>query len=228
MRVLFVEDEPALSGAALPVLRSGGFAVDLTETLADATSAEAVFPYDAVLLDRHLPDGDGLTLLRSLRARRRHMPVIVMSAVRTGLCDRIDGLERGADDYLAKPLDAGELVARLRAVLRRPGRIEAEELRLGNLAYGTAHRQVRVAGSPLALARRETDVLECLIRAAGRVVNRAQIGETIYGFNEEVSVNAIDVSMHRLRAALKGAGATVAIETMRGLGYVLREARLDA
>ena len=228
MRVLFVEDEPALSDAALPVLRAGGFAVDLTETLADAASAEAVFPYDAILLDRHLPDGDGLTLLRDLRSRRRQMPVIVMSAVRAGLADRIDGLDRGADDYLAKPCVPGELLARLRAVLRRPGRLEDEALTLGDLTYEVAHRQARVGGVPLPLARRETDVLECLIRAAGRVVGRAALGESIYGFNEEVSVNAIDVSMHRLRAALKGAGAGVHVETIRGLGYVLKASRHDA
>lgn len=222
MRILFVEDEAALSDAAVPVLTAGGFAVDLVDTLADAVAAEAVFPYDAILLDRHLPDGDGLTLLRELRTRRRHMPVIVMSAVRAELADRIDGLDRGADDYLAKPLAADELLARLRAVLRRPGRMEAEEILLGNLTYDTAHRQARVGGAPVPLARRETDVLECLIRAAGRVVSRARLGESIYGFNEEVSINAIDVSMHRLRSILKAADAAVRVETVRGLGYILR------
>lgn len=228
MRVLFVEDEPALAAAAVPALTAGGFTVDLVDTLADAVSAEATFPYDAVLLDRHLPDGDGITLLRSMRARRRHMPVIVMSAVRADLADRIEGLNRGADDYIAKPLMPSELLARLRAVLRRPGEIEAESMRLGNLDYETVHRQASVAGAPVPLARRETDVLECLFRSAGRVVSRARLGESIYGFNEDVSVNAIDVSMHRLRTLLKAAGATARIETVRGLGYILKEERAHA
>ena len=228
MRVLFVEDEARLSASAVAVLSAGGFAVDLVENLADAISAEAVFAYDAILLDRHLPDGDGLTLLRGLRARRSSTPVIVMSAVRSALTDRIEGLDRGADDYLVKPLDPTELLARLRAVLRRPSRIEANEIVVGNLAFDLSRRQGRVDGLPLVIPRRETDVLECLVRSAGRVVCRAQLGESIYGFNENVSVNAIDVAMHRLRATLKAAGSTAAVETVRGIGYILRCERVHA
>ncbi|WP_026352675.1 response regulator transcription factor [Yoonia vestfoldensis] len=224
MRILFVEDESALSDAAVPVLVAGGFTVDVVDTLADAMSAESVFPYDAVLLDRHLPDGDGLHLLRDLRKRKRHMPVIVMSAVRADLADRIHGLEGGADDYMVKPLVPTELYARLKAVLRRPGQLEDAELHLGGLSYDTVCRQVRIDGEAVSLARRETDVLECLVRAAGRVVSRGYLEEAIYGFNEDVSNNAIDVSMHRLRCILKSRSARVQIETVRGLGYILREA----
>lgn len=228
MRLLVVEDEAALAEHAVSSLSVGGFAVDLVGTLADAISAEATFPYDAVVLDRHLPDGDGLALLQSLRRRRKGTPVIVVSAVRHALADRIEGLDRGADDYLAKPLDPEELVARVRAVLRRPAQIEADEVAVGDLAFDLARRQGRVGGRPLSIARRETDVLECLVRSAGRVVSRSQLEEAIYGFNEEVSVNAIDVAMHRLRRALEASGSTVTVATVRGLGYILKEERAHA
>ena len=222
MRVLFVEDEPALTQAAVPVLRAGGFTVDEVVTLSEAYAAHETCAYDAILLDRHLPDGDGISLLKDLRRARNATPIILMSAAMSRPRDRIDGLEFGADDYLSKPMDLAELVARLKSVLRRPALIEHEVIEIGNLKFDTTERQAYVDDRHIAVARREIDFLECLIRARGRVVGRERIEESMYGFDDDVSVNAIDVSMHRLRKLLKNAGATARIETVRGIGYALR------
>ena len=223
MKILFVEDEAALAEVATPALRADGFTVDEVASLSEARAARRICAYDAILLDRHLPDGDGLTLVRSLRAARDHTPVIVMSAARAAPEDRIDGLESGADDYMSKPMVMGELVARLKSVLRRPKALSREVIRVGNLEYALAERQATVAGERVGMPRRETDFLECLMRAQGRVVSRARLEESIYGFDDEVSVNAIDVSIHRLRRLLARAGSTAAIETVRGIGYLVRE-----
>lgn len=221
MKVLFVEDEPALIRSAVPFLKSNGFSVDVVSTIEDAASAFATYTYDAILLDRHLPDGDGLSFLSGLRGERRMLPVIMMSAELASVAHRVEGLLEGADDYLGKPMDLDELLARLRAVLRRPPDLEKAEVIVGNLSFNLASRQALVDGRPLPMARRELGLLERLVRSVNRVVTRALIEEDLYGFDDDVTVNAIDVAMHRLRANLKAADATAVIHTVRGIGYIL-------
>jgi len=219
MRVLLVEDHPPLAEAVGDALRRAGFTVDHAACARDATDMAAVAEYALVLLDLGLPDGDGTTLLPRLRDGGR-VPVIVLTA-RDQLADRLAGLDGGADDYVVKPVEMPELVARCRAVLRRPGDRSGTVLRLGPLELDTAARAVSVEGRPVPLARREVTVLEHLMRASGRVATRGALEEAVYGFDDEVGPNAIEASVSRLRRALAAAGCPTPVVTVRGLGWML-------
>jgi len=221
MRILLVEDEAELAAALASALARHDAVVDHAPSLAAATSAVASRVHDAILLDRRLPDGDGLALLPLLRAREIDVPVIVLTA-RAGLEDRVSGLDHGADDYLAKPFAVEEVMARLRAVLRRPGRVVTEAVRIGRLAFDPQHREASIDGAPLLLPRRELLVLEALLQRMGRTVLRSALEEAVYGFDEAVQPNALDTHVSRLRGKLAAAG--LEIHGIRGVGYLLREA----
>ena len=222
MRVLLVEDHPPLAEAVCDALRRAGFAVDHAGTAADARDMAALADYGLILLDLGLPDGDGTTLLPVLRGGGR-VPVIVLTA-RDQLADRIAGLDGGADDYVVKPVEMPELVARCRAILRRPGDRSGSTLTLGPLALDTLARSVSLHDAPLILGRRETGVLEQLMRAAGRVVSRQMLEESIYGFDDEVGPNALEAAVSRLRRALEAADCPVPVVTIRGVGWMLPRA----
>ncbi|WP_349359290.1 response regulator transcription factor [Stappia sp.] len=219
MRVLLVEDHRPLAEAVGDALRRAGLTVDHASTAREARDMAAVAPYTLAILDLGLPDDDGLTLLPTLRDGGR-LPVIVLTA-RDQLSDRLAGLDGGADDYVVKPVEMPELVARCRAVLRRPGDRSATTLRLGALALDTASRSVSVDDVPVALGRREVTVLEHLMRAAGRVVSRRALDEAVYGFEDDVGPNALEAAVSRLRRALEAAGCPIPIVTVRGLGWML-------
>ncbi len=219
MRVLLVEDHPPLAEAVCDALRRAGFAVDHAGTAADAREMAALADYGLVLLDLGLPDGDGTTLLPVLRGGGR-VPVIVLTA-RDQLADRLAGLDGGADDYVVKPVEMPELVARCRAILRRPGDRSGSTLTVGPLALDTVARSVSLHGAPLILGRRETGVLEQLMRAAGRVVLRQMLEEALYGFDDEVGPNALEAAVSRLRRALEAADCPVPVVTIRGVGWML-------
>lgn len=203
-------------------LSRAGFAVDTASSLDEAASAVRSMRYDTILLDLRLPDGDGLSLLKTLRGGGDKTPVIVLTA-RDAVADRVRGLNAGADDYLVKPFAIEELVARINAVLRRPN--ENLELRIGvaNLEFDTAHREARVDGQPLALPRRELGLLELLLRRAGRVVTRDALQDALYGEGDEIESNAVDANLSRLRRRLSEAGAQIRIRAVRGVGYLLQE-----
>ncbi|MEE4638540.1 MAG: response regulator transcription factor [Wenzhouxiangella sp.] len=219
MRILLVEDHPSLAEAVTDALRRGGFAVDhaLSATQAKAMASSA--GYDLILLDLGLPDGDGLQLLPKLRLGGQ-VPVIVLTA-RDQLHDRIAGLDGGADDYVVKPVEMSELLARCRAVLRRPGERAEATLRVGPLALDTVSRTVSVGDVPVTLGRRESGVLEQLMRSAGRVSTRRVLEEAIYGFDDEVGPNALEAAVSRLRRALEAADCPLPIVTVRGVGWML-------
>lgn len=220
MRVLLVEDEPEMASALAAALRGHDMVVDRVATLDLAEEALIANTYNAILLDRQLPDGDGLTLIPKLRAKGLQTPIIVLTA-RGDLDQRVAGLDSGADDYLGKPFAIAELLARLRAVLRRPSDLPIEILKLGRLAYDAAHRQASVAGVNLNLPRRELLVLETLLRRSGRTVARAALDEAVYGFDDEIQSNALDTHISRLRRKLSDADARVEIHTIRGIGYLI-------
>jgi DNA-binding response OmpR family regulator len=221
MRLLLVEDNEPLAELVTKGLAAAGLAADVMATAAEATAALATTRYAAVILDLGLPDADGLEVLRQLRRRDDPTPVLVLTA-RGGLQDRVAGLRSGADDYLPKPFAMEELVARLQALLRRPGEMLGQSLQLGNVALDSEGRQVIVGGQPRIFSPREIAVLEILLRRAGRVVTKKLLEDQLYGLAADIGSNAVEVYVHRLRKQLSEAGATVEIHTIRGVGYLIR------
>jgi two-component system response regulator TctD len=218
VRVLLVEDNRSLANWTAKALRAAGMVVDC---LADGLSADHLLTtqaYDVVLLDLSLPRMDGVTLLRNLRARGSRVPVLVLT-VKSHIEDRVLGLDAGADDYLAKPYALSELEARIRALVRRTQGAAHNEISLGLLRYDAAGRHFRIAGELLDLTPRERAVLEMLVKRAGTPVNKQVLSDHIAGLDESVSIEAIEVYIHRLRKKLESSGVT--IRTLRGLGYLL-------
>jgi DNA-binding response OmpR family regulator len=224
MRLLVIEDEQRIADLVAGALRQAGLTADAVGTVADAEAVLLSTVYDALVLDLGLPDGDGLRLLADLRRRPETPPVLVLTA-RDTVEDRVAGLDAGADDYLIKPFAMVELVARVKALLRRPGGPLGIRLEAGNVALDTVGRDVQIAGQVVALARQEVAILEHLMRRLGRVVPKAVLEEKLYGMGDELESNAIPVHVHHLRRKLMEAEASCAIHTVRGIGYFLEEGR---
>jgi DNA-binding response OmpR family regulator len=220
MRLLVVEDNLDLAELLAERLGTAGFAVDVVGSSGDARDSLRSAHYSAVILDLGLPDGDGLSVLKNLRVREDATPVLVLTA-RGGVHDRVTGLRSGADDYLVKPFAFEELLARLHALLRRPGELLGPALRVGNVVLDTEGRQVFVGGKPEILSAREGAALEILMRRAGRVVPKKLVEDHLYGLSGEVGSNAVEVCIHRLRKQLIDLGAAVQIHTIRGVGYLI-------
>jgi DNA-binding response OmpR family regulator len=220
MRLLLVEDDEMLGAALRAGLRQDGHAVDWARSAGEADTAwiaaGKAAAYDAVVLDLGLPDGSGLDLLRRARQRRVATPVLIATA-RDRVADRIAGLDAGADDYMVKPVDLDELAARLRAIERRLAGRSEPAIEVGGIAIEPATRTVLRGGEPVDLTARELAVLLALARRPGATVSREQLVEALYGWEESIESNAIDVHIHHLRRKL---GAE-AIETQRGLGWRL-------
>ena len=224
MRLLLVEDHQQLSDLLVSGLRAAGYEADQLATLAEACAALTTTRYAALILDLCLPDGDGLSILRDIRCRKDPLPVLVLTA-RDGVHDRVNGLRTGADDYLVKPFDFEELLARLEALLRRPGQLLGSSLQVGNLTFDTESRQVFIDEKPQLLSGRETAVLELLMRRKDRVVSKKLVEDQIFGNASDVASNAVEVYVHRVRKQLYEHDAKVVIHTIRGVGYLLGEGR---
>jgi two-component system OmpR family response regulator len=220
MRILIVEDDPVLSDGLIRSLRGSDYAVDAAIDGEEADHILAAHSYDLVILDLGLPKLEGYEVLRRLRRRGSKTPVLILTALDT-LDDRVKGLDLGGDDYLTKPFDLPELEARVRALIRRGQSGGGSLLSHGTLTLDTAGRRAMLDGEPLELSAREIGVLEVLMLRSGRVVNKDQLAEELYGWDEEVGANAIEVYVHRLRRKLEPAGVT--IRTIRGLGYLLEK-----
>jgi two-component system OmpR family response regulator len=222
MRLLLVEDEPDMAALVRAALAKHDFVTDCVPSIEFAIEAIETVAHDLIILDRQLGDGDGASLIAHIRKRRPHTPIVVLSAM-GGTNDRIEGLNLGADDYLAKPFVVDELVARLRAVLRRPSQVETAPLSMGNLSLDLNHGEVFVDGGKVDLPRREYLVLESLMRRAGRTVRRAVLEEDVYGSDDEIQSNSLEAHISRLRRKLADAGSSVEIHPVRGVGYLLRQ-----
>jgi DNA-binding response OmpR family regulator len=221
-RVLLVEDDPALAREIVRVLEREGWALDHVACLAEAFEAVIQYPYRAILLDRRLPDGDGIALVPAARSRPS-APSIIFLTARDEVADRIEGLDAGADDYLVKPFALQELLARLRAACRRlPAGQAPEPIEAGRLSFDPVNREVRVNGRALDLRRRELALLELLVRRVGRVVQKSHLDTELYGLGAEVSGNALETQVSRLRRALEDANSGLELRTIRGVGYMLR------
>src|SRR5438128_7794799 len=216
MRVLLVGDDAMLGAGVKRSLQQLGQAVDWVHDGQAADDALSQEPYDVVLLDLGLPKKAGLEVLRDLRRRGRRVPVVILTA-RDAVTDRVAGLDAGADDYLVKPFDLDELAARVRAVMRRRAGRSQSILRAGELEIDTGAKRVRFRGRDVALSAREYALLEALADRPGRVMSRAQLEERLYGWDEEIASNAVEVHIHALRRTLDAA----LIRNVRGLGYSL-------
>jgi two-component system, OmpR family, response regulator len=223
MRILLVEDEPEMASILNNVLGRHGIVADISHTLLQAQQALLLDVHDLILLDRRLPDGDGLDLIAKARARQPDLPIIVLTG-RDAIADRVEGLDRGADDYLIKPFAVEELLARIRAVGRRPAQAGIPDARVGALLFDFNAREARVGNQMLQLPRRQLLVLECLCMRSGRTVTREFLLERVYGFDDHIQSNALEAHVSKLRRALDQAEAGVEIRVIRGVGYLLMEA----
>ena len=222
LRILLVEDDPALAREIIRALERENWPLDHVASLADAFEAVIRFPYRVILLDRALPDGDGIALVPAAKSRPSRPSIIFLTA-RDEVADRIEGLDAGADDYLVKPFALQELLARIRAACRRSvAGAPPDPIEVGRLSFDPATREVRVAERPLALPRRELALLELLVRRSGRVVQRTHLDSELYGFEAEVSPNALETLVSRLRRRLDDAEAGLQLRTIRGVGYMLQ------
>ena len=205
MRILLVEDNARLSELIAIGLSRASMTVDRFTTARDGSAVLATIRYDAAILDLGLPDGDGLNVLREARREGVHTPILILTA-RDGLKDRVGGLNAGADDYLLKPFEMEELIARVHALMRRPGGALGVTLQLGNVIFDSLTREMRIGDEVVLAPRRELDLLEQLMRRAGRVVSKPVLEDALYGFDDEVSSNSIEVAMHRLERWIRDEG----------------------
>ncbi len=218
MRIFLVEDNSALSDGVSRALAKIGYAVDTIDDGEEADGILATQKYDLVILDLNLPGFDGLEILRRMRSRGDDAQVLILTA-RDGIQDRVSGLDHGADDYLTKPFELAELEARVRALLRRRGGTGSPDIFHGKLRFDSIARRVWLGDSPIDLPRRELGLLEILLNRAGQVVGKDIIADGLANFDDEITPNAIEIYVSRLRKRLKPAG--IDIRTVRGLGYLL-------
>lgn len=224
MRILLVEDNARLRELVSEAIHEAGWRIDALATAEEGRLALASTSYDLLLLDLGLPDEDGLSLLKSLRIQKFQLPVLILTA-RGAIDERIAGLDAGADDYLAKPFNNGELIARVRALMRRAPSTVMPILEFASLEFELASRQVRCNNREVALMPSEKTLLELLMRDGGKVVSKRRIENAVseYGDERSANANAIELAVSRLRKKLEAQPAGVKIETVRGVGYMLRE-----
>jgi DNA-binding response OmpR family regulator len=224
MRSLVIEDEPQIGTYLGRLLGQLHGIVDVVGSVADAKQALGNFKYDLAIVDRMLPDGDALDIVMAL-SQLPERPAFIMLTAKDAKEDVIDGLNGGADDYLAKPFEPQEFIARVRAVLRRPRRLVPSVLSFGNVELHVGTNEVTVADNKALLRRRESLILEALLMRRDRVVAREALIQAVYGFDDEIESNTLEAQVSRLRKKLAELGGNVEIRSMRGIGYILRTAR---
>lgn len=220
MRVLLVEDNIRLAETVAGSLRRAGLEVDAVGSGEDALNVAKDEACDAMILDLGLPDIDGIEVLQKLRAAKNPLPVLILTA-RGGLTERVAGLDSGADDYLVKPFEVIELVARVKALLRRPSQSVGTVITLNDISFDTVRRTTRVGEELIGLTRRETDLLEQLLMSAEQVVTKSAIEQRMYSYGDKGSANSVEVLVSRLRRKLAACGANVGIHTLKGVGYMM-------
>ena len=224
MRALVVEDDPLVGDAVLRALKAGGYAADHVASAEAAKSALHAEDFDLLIVDIGLPKEDGMQFVRGLRARGKIVPVLMLTA-RDGLSDRVTALDLGADDYLTKPFQVPELLARCRALIRRANSIASPQITFGGLQFDLVRKEASANGQKLELTHREWSILECLVLNAGHIVSKEKLLSSIANWNEDISPNAVEVYVSRLRTKL---GQAALIRAVRGMGYRIDEITLHA
>jgi two-component system response regulator TctD len=219
MKILLVEDNRALSEWLARTLQADHYIVECSFDGNDADQLLRTETYDLVILDLALPSLDGREVLKRLRSRRNPVPVVILTAF-DGTRDRVEGLDIGADDYMAKPFEVPELEARMRALLRRANQQKNPVLACGSLRYNSNSREFSIDDAPMALTPREHAVLEMLMMKSGKTVSKRSLAESIFSIGEDVNPDAIEIYVHRVRKKLEPSGAVIV--TLRGLGYLLK------
>ncbi|PMS20390.1 DNA-binding response regulator [Trinickia dabaoshanensis] len=222
-RVAIVEDHARLADMVARALAAVGIEADLFRTLSEAAYGLRQADYAVLIVDRGLPDGDGLSFLRELRAGGLTAPCLMLTA-RDALHDRVDGLESGADDYVTKPFEMSELVARVRTLMRRPAALTELVQSFAGLTVDPKHREMRCGAVSVVLAPAELQIMLCLVQAAGRIVRHSALEHAAWGLGEAVTPNALEVTVHRLRKKLAVLDTRVRLTNLRGVGFALEEA----
>ncbi len=222
MRVLLIEDDAEIASLVVRDLHAAGYTVDAVDQGEAGLHAALDTDYSAIVVDLRLPDRDGLEVVRELRGRGVEAPILILTS-RRRVADRVAGLKAGADDYLVKPFAMAELRARLTALQRRSGKRPPRIPTFADLTFDDEGVEALVRGRPLDLARQELRLLRLLVERGGHIVSKRRIEETLYGFDEEVASNSVEVHIHKLRRALQATESAATIETRRGVGYRLAD-----
>jgi len=220
MRILLVEDNRELASRVTRRIKNSGFFIDHVESMENASRALDGCPYALALLDRRLPDGDGLSLIPRIRSKQPGIRILMLTAL-DALDDRIEGLDAGADDYLTKPFNLDEMMARIRASLRRPGADNAPPVNIGSLSFDLGTRLVTINEQPVIFFRRELSLLEALVGRMGRIVTREALIDAVYGMDDDVQPQALTTLVYRLRSRLQELNAGVDLHVVRGVGYMI-------
>lgn len=224
MRILIVEDHADLAREIAEQAKRCGLVPDSVGSLNEAREVMGLQQFAITILDRRLPDGDGVSLIPFLRSAQPGIRILMLTALVSTL-DKVNGLDAGADDYLAKPFDPDELTARIRACMRRPGGDPTPAIQLGNLSFDPNNREVFVSGQPIVMQRREISLLDALMRRSGRVARREVLAEEVFGNSDEINWQTLTALVSQLRGRLKEIGADVDVHAARGVGYFIAKAK---
>lgn len=220
MRILLVEDHEKLSSTICEALENAGFKAEPAFSAGEALAALDTSEFALMVLDLGLPDDDGLALLQKIRKQKNPVPVLILSA-RDTLDEKLEGLNSGADDYMTKPFEIKELVARIHTLMRRPAGVHYLNLELANISFDPQDRHTKVSGKTLKLSKKEVALLEIMLRSNGKTVPKEKLEMDLYSYGEEGSANSVEVLLHRLKKKLMDAGAEIEIHALRGIGYMM-------
>lgn len=220
MKILLIEDNARLAELTQKNLKNAGIVCDIASTISDAEHEIKTYKYDAAVLDINLPDGSGIDFLKKIRGEKNKLPVLILTA-NLDFDIKIEGLNLGADDFLTKPFKHEELIARLRAILRRPQDLKDQTIEIKNISFDTSNFELKVSGKQVAINKKESQLLEILLKKYDHVVNKSELEDKLYEIDRDIQSNSLEVALHRLRKVLENAKSELVIQNVRGVGYKL-------
>lgn len=220
MKILLIEDNARLAELTQKNLKNAGLVCDIAPTISDAEHEIKTYKYDAAVLDINLPDGSGIEFLKKIRGEKNKLPVLILTA-NLDFDIKIEGLNLGADDFLTKPFKHEELIARLRAILRRPQDLKDQTIEIKNISFDTSNFELKVSGKQVAINKKESQLLEILLKKYDHVVNKSELEDKLYEIDRDIQSNSLEVALHRLRKVLENAKSELVIQNVRGVGYKL-------